>query len=1318
VAGVVQNTCVPGAPLAPNDATCNGIDDNCNGLIDENYKPRQTSCGVGACASTGMTSCSNGVESDSCHPGTPAANDATCDGIDDDCDSLVDEDYVSVATSCGIGACAAHGRTSCVSGHVDDSCHAGAPAPSDTTCNGIDDNCNGQVDEGYVSVATSCGVGACAATGATSCTNGTVQQNCTPKPPAAASDATCNGIDEDCDGQTDEDYVPVATTCGLGVCVATGMSSCVNGTVQPNCTPKQPIASTDATCNGIDEDCDGQTDEDFVPACAGSSVVTCVSGLQQLHDCNDGNACNGLESCNAGACVPGTPPQIDDGNPCTTDGCNPSAGVTHTPVAANTSCGPNRVCDGNGNCFGPPFITADLNDQTVPLGGTLSLTIQAGGTQLQYQWMLGGTPISGATSATYTKPNVTAADDGTTYSVVVSNPAGSVTSRTAKVTVGNGGPTLVVNNVASTTTTADFITLTGTATPSGSPIDKVFVTSDRYAAPQSFAASYDPATNAFTVDVPLKPGLNNLTVVARDRQGQAAQSTIAITETLNATPALAITSPVCGSVVGTDTVTVSGTVASTLAPNQIRLTLGTDVRFPTDPGTGDGYVFSFPGVHLTAGPNTLLLKATTPDGTTVSTICVLTRVDGADGGTGVPSGTPPTITVSGASADVWVSTSSVAVAGTVTAARCVQSVTVNGRLASLVGSGPSVSFQSTVVFPNANTASMPVTVVAVDCDGASSQLTYTLHLDTVAPVISVQNLQPTPAINSIVQTPYAVQGTVVEANLASLTANGQSVSAVPGATAASWDFAFNASLTRAVDNPLSIVATDLAGNTARFDAVLRLTATVGFQVVAPLDGDQFVTDGAPVSVAVVAQVSGLGATDSVLAAVDGGSPSALTLAGSTAKGSVSVAATTGRHVISIVAQAADGTVLGRVTRTVTVTLAQDIPITVTRTDPPSGASGVEPTQFVAFYFNRPIDPTKLAVTLTETVHGLQYVQPPSGVDATQLNNVQLSPLDRSNDPVPGGLGFFPGNTMAAFYPSREFGYGGTITVAATYDGKPISNSNFAVRPLPTLISGFVADQFHTPITGMDVVLEDVGVHATTDSHGYFGFGFGNFANAITAGVHRLTINPNLANGRYGAVRLRLTPQDGRLTTMGVVHAPQLNPATPFAHIGSGAPSATLAGGSVVLNLSGATLLFPNGHGDGDVHVQAYLGASVAYPAWSPAFTPLLTYNLQPAGISVTGTASVDFAVPPPRAASDWAKGLPARVLLLGVDPTMLQLVPIGVGVVDKAARRIRSEGVLELSVLDFIGFAVPLGPNAQTLLASYAGGGISIRQIAGQLQGH
>jgi hypothetical protein len=190
------------------------VDEDCSGATDEDYVSTATSCGVGACASTGTTSCVSGSVVDSCTAGTPATNDSICNGLDDDCDGATDEEYVSVGTTCGVGACASTGTTSCAAGSVVDSCTAGTPAADDATCNGLDEDCSGAADEDYISTATSCGVGACASTGTTSCVSGSVVDSCTAGAPAA-DDATCNGLDDDCDTATDEEYVSVATTCGV-----------------------------------------------------------------------------------------------------------------------------------------------------------------------------------------------------------------------------------------------------------------------------------------------------------------------------------------------------------------------------------------------------------------------------------------------------------------------------------------------------------------------------------------------------------------------------------------------------------------------------------------------------------------------------------------------------------------------------------------------------------------------------------------------------------------------------------------------------------------------------------------------------------------------------------------------------------------------------------------------------------------------------------------------------------------------------------------------------------------------------------------------
>ena len=119
----------------------------------------------------------------------------------------------------------------------------------------------------------------------------------------------------------------------------------------------------------------------------------------------------------------------------------------------------------------PPSIITQPAAATVTAPGAATFTVVAtGDAPLTYQWRRNGVNIGGATSATYVKtPTTVAADNGSTYSVVVTNGAGSVTSASAILTV-NAAPVTpsITGQPASTTVTmpaaASFsVTATGTA---------------------------------------------------------------------------------------------------------------------------------------------------------------------------------------------------------------------------------------------------------------------------------------------------------------------------------------------------------------------------------------------------------------------------------------------------------------------------------------------------------------------------------------------------------------------------------------------------------------------------------------------------------------------------------------------------------------------------------------------------------------------------------------------------------------------------------------------------------------------------------------
>ncbi len=304
--------------VEPANETCNGIDDDCDGIADDELEIPGCPQTEGVCA--GARAICAGADGWRCGPAQYGdqyeAEESRCDGVDNDCDGQADEGCGCVDGAeqpCGgdVGACR-QGVQTCVRGAWD-ACR-GAVEPSDEICDGADDDCDGTPDEGLEAPACALNQGACAGA-VQSCGGEAGWLACDAEGYAAhnaayAADETeqhCDGVDNDCDGVTDEAcgcQNGETQVCGVNVGACTqGEQRCVMGAFD-EC---DGVGPTGELCNGADDDCDGDTDEQVeAPECAlqlgvcAGAAKRCVDG--GFADCGEAEYGAGYDGANEQRC--------------------------------------------------------------------------------------------------------------------------------------------------------------------------------------------------------------------------------------------------------------------------------------------------------------------------------------------------------------------------------------------------------------------------------------------------------------------------------------------------------------------------------------------------------------------------------------------------------------------------------------------------------------------------------------------------------------------------------------------------------------------------------------------------------------------------------------------------------------------------------------------------------------------------------------------------------------------------------------------------------------------------------------------------------
>ena len=868
---------------------------------------------------------------------------------------------------------------------------------------------------------------------------------------------------------------------------------------------------------------------------------------------------------------------------------------------------------------------------------------------------------------------------------------------------------VVTLSETSATTDSDSYPLSGSVSDSEGEIASVVARSSRFGSTEFAIFITELATTdqgQISGDIPLLAGSNVITVIATDAAGNRGEGQVSVTLSVSEAPVMEIISPLNGSETGAESIDISGVLYTALPAADIRISLGGEVYFPASDEADGAYDFAFNQQALVEGINSFTLIAETAAGSVSETISVTRRAQDE-------TAAPPQLTITSPSNQSFTRDDSVFVSGNLSASALPATLTANGVSVSIPSNSTQQSFSTLVPLTSAD-GEQTITLLATDSIGQNVTRILRVTRDTTPPQLALDNsdLQIAPTVNTVTQLPYPIAGQVTEANIANISINDQSVGLQPTSTSDVLRFDTHLSLPTGSDIPVSLVARDLAGNESTLNWVFNANPQASIEWIAPAAEANFSLTSTEAEITVLARISSLSSGATATLSLDGNPATPVTITDAVINTTVSVDVTQNDHRFVLTLLDDSSQVIASSERRFSTENLDNAPLAV-RVEPSNNATNINPNDSVRLYFNRSIDPSLLELDIRESVNGLTITveREKNPSDFPSVSNAEPVQVNRVQEVVPGQSGFLPGNTVAIFHPSRIFAYGAEVFVTVRYDGEPLSRSNFRVRAIPTFLQANVIDQQGQPLKGIPVEIPDKGLKTTTNANGSFSFGFGLAPERqLSGGEIKLVFNRGNQVADFAEVSKYLHLETGHLNRVGGTQLPLLNPNIAYRPIKSNQAEAVLAKGELQLDLSQAQLLFPNGRNQGGVHVQFTPSQAISHNSL-PYAIPQWLFAVQPAGIEVSGTIGVTIEAPALKGGYDYLVVDRFYVLMVGLDPRTLTIVPTGVGLMDN---KIVTATLSRQQSLDYIGYAMVA--IDQQILEDVYEGRLSLEELIVELE--